>query len=289
MTPESKNHLENLMNVDILSRIQLPNQNHPKLIIICGPCRTATGALATVLGRAEEVTDVHIQPLKAFGRKFIETHGKKSPTPLEFLKDSLEVKSGDHVEIIKETLGPDILSPAEFINPLKLLLQKGFPKENITLVPTNRNPLDTVTSWKTMWRYQSLDLFPFSGFNQSFQQTLAITQEAIKMGIKTIPFTLESLRDFGSLFTTQAIFKQANLTFHPSVINWGNENAYWTKTVKYDLPPTRWIKGVLGKNNGGRGEFVWKPIKSIFTNSEIVRINQAIQPSIQSNQILSQI
>jgi hypothetical protein len=286
MTPESRDHLENLMNQEILSRIQLPSENHPRLIIVCGPCRTGTGALATVLGRAEEVTGVHIQPLKAFGRKFIQSHGKKSSTPLEFLKDALEIKSGDHVEIIKETLGPNPSSPAEFINPLALLLKKGFPKQNIALIPTNRHPLDTVTSWKIMWQYPDLDSFPFSGFNQSFQQTLAITQEALKLGIKVIPFSLELLRDFTSLTTTQAIFQQADLTFSPSVIKWGDEDAYWTKSIKYDLPPKRWIKGVLGKSSGGRGEFIWRPIKSIFSEQEVIKINQAIQPSIQISQFL---
>lgn len=275
-----------MMLDEIRSRVFVPDHNQPKLLTIGGPCRTATGALATVLGRALEVKFVHIQALKAFGRNFFaQKSGHQSITPLEFLKSELSLTPGNHVEIDKNTFGPDPESPAEFIDQIEIFIDHGMRPENMIFIPTSRDPFETVISWAIMWGWKDLQTFPFTGFNRSFEFTLEMTRKAQKLGIKVVPAVFDLARDNETGFIKN-IFEETGLTFTDSVLTWGDEDAYFTKTVKYDKPPKKWIKGALGKASGGRGAFKWEPIKQIFTPEEIVFLAERIQPAMKAHQEL---
>jgi hypothetical protein len=264
----NKELLEQQLWKKVLNRVVLPEDNFPTLVLILGPCRTATGALATTIGRAKPVKQVHIQALKAFGRKFVQAAtGSELSTPLKFLKSQLVVSAGSHFEVEKETFGPDPTNPAEFINPLEIFLQKGYPSEKIIVVPTFREPLETASSWRRMWKWH-LDSFPFGGFNRSFAVTNDIATRARNLNIRVMPYVHELSRDFGEAQVIGRMFKQMELAFEPSIVSWGDEDAYWTKAVKYDQPPKKWIEGSLGRASGGRGGFVWKSLNSHFTPIE---------------------
>jgi hypothetical protein len=264
----NKELLEQQLREEVLGRVLLPEDNFPTLVLILGPCRTATGALATTIGRAEPVKQVHIQALKAFGREFVQAATKSElSTPLEFLKRQLVVSAGSHFEIEKETFGPDPTNPAEFIDSVQIFLQKGYPPEKIIVVPTFREPLETASSWKKMWKWD-INSFPFVGFKRSFAFTNDITERARALNIRVVPYVHELSRDFGEMQVIGRMFKQMGLPFEPGIVRWGDEDAYWTKAVKYDMPPERWIKGSLGRASGGRGGFIWKGLESHFTPAE---------------------
>lgn len=262
-------HLER----QVMQRIKLPSSTLPKLILICGPCRTGTGSLATALGRHNSVRHVHIQPLKAFARQLA---GGQTSTPLTFLKQELEIQSGGHFELIKDTLGPDPIKPAEWINSLEILLKLDFPPEKIIFIPTTRHPKETIASWKRMWQWSWED-FPFDGFNRSFVETRRLMLLAQSLHIEVIPYAHELLQAHGAEKLISGMCQKIGLDFSPAMVSWGDEDAYFTKTVKYDEPPKKWIVGALGRKSGGRGELVWKPIEQPLTAQE----RQFVLPRIQ--------
>lgn len=273
------------LKLAILDRIHIPGANQPNLLFVKGPCRTGTGAVATTIGRADDVAAVHIQPIKAIGRKFlIDREGIMPMTELSFegVHSDLTLNPGRHTEVIKETFGPDINNPAEFLDPVSFFLEKDLPAKNMTIVPMSRDPLEIVISWKIMWKIDDLQNFPFDGFNESFRLNLTSVREAQQNNIKVVPYIHELLRDLGAEHLMGKMFKLFGFdNFGKQIIEWGDEDAYWTKNVKYDIPPKRWIAGALGKKSGGRGGLFWEPIQQVLSPEEIEFVKQKIAPSIE--------
>lgn len=127
--------------------------------------RTNTGAFTTAVGRAptEEPIVRHIQPVKAIARGLMTNIGIKSSTPLQFLKDTIEIGKGIH--IVKETIGPNAENPAEWMDALNMFLEKGVPPEKTFFFPTFRDLFDVAASWKRMWKWEWED-FPFDSLNK---------------------------------------------------------------------------------------------------------------------------
>ena len=255
-----------------------------KLGFIGGINRTNTGALTTAIGRAptEQPITRHIQPIKAIARRLVLEQLELAPsTPLTFLKNELELGSG--VQLVKETIGPDVNNPGEWMESMQLLLEAGVPPEKMFFIPTFRDPLDVVASWKRMWGWE-ISSFPFESFNFSFQKVEQMVQEAKERNILVTPYIHEFLRDFGSAKTLARILNIVGLPFNENIINWGDDDdPYWQgNIVKYDVPPNAWIQGSLSPKHGGRGGLEWKPIKSEhkLTLAEEIIVKQKIKTAL---------
>ncbi|OGK66990.1 hypothetical protein A2313_01515 [Candidatus Roizmanbacteria bacterium RIFOXYB2_FULL_41_10] len=245
--------------------------------------RTNTGALTTTIGKAPTEKPVvrHIQPIKAIARKLAqEREGIKPSTQLEFLRETVHI--GEGVQLIKETIGPDLKNPAEWMDGLSLLLEAGVPVEKIFFIPTVRDPIDTLSSWMRMWKWD-LENFPFKAFNLSFNKTLEAVQKAESLGILVVPYVHEFLRDFGSKKILARLMLACDLPFTLSMVEWDkNEDAYWQgQIVKYDVPPTEFIHGVLSKKHGGRGGLIWLPPEIILSNEQEIFVREKIKPAFE--------
>lgn len=245
--------------------------------------RTNTGALTTTIGRAPTEKPVvrHIQPIKAIARKLAqEQEGIKPSTQLEFLREHIHIGQG--VQLVKETIGPNLENPAEWMDGLFLLLEAGVPVEKFFFIPTVRDPIDTLSSWMRMWDW-NLESFPFEAFNLSFNKTLETIQKAESLEILVVPYVHEFLRDFGSKETLARMMSICGLPFESSMVNWDkNEDTYWQgKIVKYDVPPNEFINGVLSKKHGGRGGLIWLPSAPMLSQEQEVFVREKIKPAFE--------
>ena len=279
---ETKSWLEN----ELLKRITV-SPELTRVIFVGLTNRTNTGALATTIGRSPTEPRItrHIQPFKAIARQIMESKGVTSSTPLTFLKSTIELTPG--INLIKETIGPNIENPAEWINSMDLLLSNGISPNQLTFIPTFRDLFDTIASWRFMWNW-SLENFPYDSFNKSLEEVDNKIRFSIKSGIKVIPYVHEFLRDHKATKVIQRMCQLAEIPFNTSMVKWeetasnGQEDPYFAGSlIKYDQPPDRWIRGALSTSHGGRGELVWKPLK---TGLKLTKDDQKfVLPKIQSS------
>lgn len=250
--------------------------------------RTNTGALTTAIGRAptEKSVTRHIQPIKAIARKLAqEQAGIKPSTQLDFLREEIQI--GEGVQLVKETIGPNLNNPAEWMDGLSLLLEAGVPAEKLFFIPTVRDPIDTFSSWTRMWKWD-FENFPFEAFNLSFEKTLKTVKRAEALRILVVPYVHEFLRDFGARQTLSRMMQVCGLPFASSMVEWGNdEDPYWQgRVVKYDMPPNEFIQGSLNKKRGGRGGLVWQPTLT-WSADQRAFIQEKIKPALDSYRFLT--
>lgn len=204
----------------------------PELIVIVGPCRTGTTALANVFAKAG--ITVYMQPIKS-ARRAKEAGEKIIPWKIK----------EENIAVVKETLGA--ITEAEFFDPIKILLDIGYPKEKLVLIAMVRNPEKTLASWREMWT--DLDL---SNFERSYQNIFDIKNRTRNKDIKTITFVHEAIRNNAPALVVQKIFNKINFygTVNKSVVDWadgpkfGEDNSIKSKLKFYDVPPEKFIKEV---------------------------------------------
>lgn len=259
-----------------------------KVIFIGLTNRTNTGALATAIGKSPTTPPItrHIQPFKAIARQIMESKGVRASTPLTFFKSEIELVAG--VNLIKETIGPGEDNPAEWIDSMNILLSSGVKPNQIVFIPTFRDLFDTIASWKFMWNW-NLDNFPFSSLNKSLEIVSEKIELSKKLGIKIVPYVHEFIRDYKATNIIRNMSTLIGIPYDDRMVNWevskskGEEDPYFAGSlIKYDQPPDRWIRGVLGSSHGGRGQLVWKPLKDgiKLTREEQEFVFPKIQPAI---------
>ena len=266
------------LNDELEGRVLIGNPD--AVILVGGINRTNTGALATAIGRAQIQPDGitrHIQPIKAIARRLIAgREGLNPSTPLTFLKDRMEI--GDGVHLIKETVGPNLHNPAEWVDSLALVLKKGCLPKKTTFIPTFRDPVATAISWQRMWQW-NWDEFPWDSFNLSFSLSQESWEEAETAGVAVVPYVHELIHLYPPEIILKCICDRIGIHFSQEMIAWGNEDAYWAgKIIKYDIPPDSWIRGALAKSKGGRGGLVWQPV-DLPDNSIIELIRRKSKPA----------
>lgn len=275
-----------LLTEEIKKRIRV-DSNITKLVFIGVTNRTNTGALATGIGRAPTIPPItrHIQPVKAIARQIMSERGINPSTPLKFLRDKIKLAPG--INLVKETIGPNAGNAAEWLDGLNLFINKGVPTEKICFIPTFRDPLDTISSWKRMWKWEWKD-FPFESFNHSFETTTQLIKRCGDLGIITVPYIHEFLNDFSPEIVMKRILGIIGLPFSKQVVNWNEQNSvndadpyFDGNIIKYDLPPNDWIQGSLSVTHGGRGGLHWEPPLNALTQEELDLIIPKIRRSIE--------
>lgn len=219
------------------NEIVLPKKNFPNLIMVYGSCRSGTTALSNVFVRAGIKS--HMQPIKS-ARRAIEQKEKLV---------KLIIKEREKLILIKETLGPGITS--ELFNPIKILIDLGYPKEKIFGISIVRDPRQIHASWKRLW-----GLVEEKEFVSTQIFTDKIKSFCINNGINHMCFVHEAIRDNTPKKVVSKIFSILNLkNSKDSLTNWLNAPEFGSNIpgnehlLFYDSPPDKFISGV--KRRGG--------------------------------------
>lgn len=187
-----------------------------KIFLAVAPCRSGTTA-SLKISAAAGIPAVY-QPLKENLRW--QMHGEERPIILPSAP----------VICIKETIGPYTKTESTF-NPLDVLLEAGFPKEQINVVFMMREPRATLTSWlKNFGRicdHESL----VENMIYSYQTMEQIHDLALRENIHHTSFLYESLGNIPAEKSFAAIFKFLGLPFKEGFAN--NWPAYEENIKRY--------------------------------------------------------
>jgi len=240
--------------------IKIP-KNIPNLIIIVGPCRVGTTALANIFSKVG--LTVYMQPIKSARR------AKEAGEKIVQWK----ILEGNIV-VAKETLGPK--TEAEFFDPIKILLKAGYPKEKLILIPIIRDSRKTLASWRSMWISLNLEKFV-----QTYKLVLEIKNKAESMGIKTIPYVHEVTRDQSSYAVIRKLFKKIGLkkSISKNVIDWtkGRKFGKDSNLKFYDAPSDRFVKEVKS----------WETYK--YQEEPYLQLSSSDEVFIKKNKVLEDI
>ncbi|MEZ2145726.1 sulfotransferase family protein [Bradyrhizobium sp. DN5] len=113
-----------------------PAQDFPMLYFACGKARVGSTALSNLFGMTGMPS--YYQPLKAMLRDALVG---------EALTPWIVPSAADEPNIFsKETIGPYVLAESLF-NPLKLLIDAGYPRHRLHLIALDREPASALASW----------------------------------------------------------------------------------------------------------------------------------------------
>lgn len=209
----------------------------PKIILICGPARTGTTALSHVFIRAGVKS--HMQPIKSILRAL--DGGEPSP--------QWHIKESSNSILSKETLG--IRLACEYFNPVKILVDLGYPPQQIMPILIVRDPLQTFASWQGLWGSASLEQFVLS-----FQKIAEIREYCQQAGMRYLSFVHESIKRNSSDGIIEKLLQQCGISARlQEVMDWHNAPKFGDDDPKnahvffYDSPPEKFIAGV--RNWGG--------------------------------------
>ncbi|BAM86367.1 conserved hypothetical protein [Bradyrhizobium oligotrophicum S58] len=108
----------------------------PMLYFACGKARVGSTALSNLFGMAGMPS--YYQPLKAMLRDAL-VGRPLTPWIVPSAADEPSIFS-------KETIGPYVLAESLF-NPLKLLVEAGYPEHRLHLIALDREPASALASW----------------------------------------------------------------------------------------------------------------------------------------------
>jgi len=113
-----------------------PAQDFPMLYFACGKARVGSTALSNLFGMTGMPS--YYQPLKAMLRDAM-----VGQSPTSWIVPS----AADQPSIFsKETIGPYVVAESLF-NPLKLLIEAGYPRDRLHLIALDREPASSLASW----------------------------------------------------------------------------------------------------------------------------------------------
>lgn len=216
--------------------------SHPKIILVCGAARSGTTALSHIFIRAG--VESHMQPIKSMIRAH--HHGEEiKPWVIE----------GDEGRTIlsKETLGAN--EDCEFFNPIRVLVELGYPRERILPVLIVREPHQNIASWHDLWR----GVDP-TNFIIACRKMKEIADYCNSQRIRHISFVHDLIRDNPVDDVVRRLLEKCGIPARvQDVINWISAPKFGPEEVGnphlffYDKPPEVFIGEV-----SGRGGYVYK-------------------------------
>lgn len=219
--------------------IILATDDLPRLILLCGPCRTGTTALSNVFVRAG--IESHMQPIKSIRRA-------------EANNDEEEVKwvirnNPSGIIFSKETFGESHSS--EFFNPIDDLLEIGYPKEKIDVILILRDPRQTFASWKRMWGEAKIE-----NLKKAFLLTDEVRRLCSALQISHSVIVHEIIRDNSSETVVSKLFcrlglcnSAGNLVYWQNAPRFGDNDPRNSHLLFYDSPPEEFIEGVRDRGS----------------------------------------
>lgn len=193
----------------VFERIRIQDAETAAPLILCiSPCRSGSTVLLRVFGASGIPS--YYQPWKNILRWAMQG-GERS----------WEFPVGATPIFVKETIGPYTRIETEF-NPFDLVQAIGYPPEKLRLMLVARDPLQTWSSWQSLWGAKT----NFEIFLAAFEQVEAIRQQIEAAGLPLVHFVYESVRDYGAEAAIRNMFMQLGLPFTSQAV-----------TGWFDLPP----------------------------------------------------
>lgn len=195
--------------LQVFNRIQIRDVNTVAPLILCiSPCRSGSTVLLRVFGASGIPS--YYQPWKNVLRWAMQGGERvwsfpTSETPI----------------FVKETIGPYTQIETEF-NPFEVVRAIGYPLEKLRLMLVARDPLQTWSSWQSLWGAKT----NFQIFLAAFERVEAIRQQIRAAGLPLVYFVYESVRDYGAEAAIRNMFSQLGLPFTSQAVRG------W-----FDLPP----------------------------------------------------
>lgn len=213
----------------VFDHIHIPN-NPPHLILIAGPCRVGTTALANVFARSGIVS--YMQPIKSMRRSI------ENGEPVA----DWHIQTGSGLILSKETFG--IATESEYFDPVDILMRAGYPKDKISLIAIMREPDRTLTSWNWMWEEVLM-----AGFVRAYRDTLKMTRSAEEESVKTVYYVHEAIRDNDPYLVVSNLMGRVVPTavdLNRGSVDWsyGNNFDQAEEVRFFDEPPERFVAAV---------------------------------------------
>ncbi|MEA2088863.1 MAG: hypothetical protein U9O55_03435 [Patescibacteria group bacterium] len=222
-----------MKNLDVTKKDVIFPEQLPKIILLCGPCRTGTTALSNVFVQAG--IESHMQPLKSIRR------AKENDEQIPIW----QVGNNNKIIHSKETFG--LKDKAEFFNPAEILLNLGYPPERLIVIGMLRNPMQTFISWKRLYGESMKE----ENLLRAFLLTDAIRKFCHKCGIQMIFYVHEAIRNNKPEVVISSLFQKLGINSSSShLVDWRESPKFGDKDPRnrhlcfYDSPPKKFIEGV---------------------------------------------
>ena len=237
----------------------------PKVIVGVGPSRSGTTLYARIF--SEQGIPTWYQPFKAILRGYLHDNN----THLNI--------SNESCIFIKETLGAYTKNEA-LLNPVKILLLAGIPKENIHLIPLVREPFSTASSIVEKFSFfkDREDLVDIC--NLCFESIEEIVTFTASKGIQTTTFVYEAWRDNSPVLVMEKLFLRLGVNIVVErLVGWQK-----LKSLETALPNMYWLYEPAHYYHNDFFEKIKNSEKINFYNKSIEKITDTLT-SVQIEKI----
>jgi|GEM_PF-2208675 hypothetical protein len=250
----------------LLSNISIPDAHEcPHIALIVSPCRSGSTALLQCFASQGYLS--YFQPMKRILRWQIVGQSV----------DNFVIPVGSEKRIIiKETLGPYFCEESE-MNPIRILIKKGYPIEKISLILLLRDPLQTFSSWMaTFGQNKFLPSPTFETFKAAYSNTYRMKEEFEEV-ISVMTLTPDSLCQKNRLTKISELFKLAHLPLHGNPTQWEENKKFgspMSMIIKEKEPDSFRIPGVYDTLKEALKLSEPKPRKTPITNDDFTTLYQ---------------
>ena len=199
----------------------------PTVVVGWGKCRVGSTALTNLFGMAGVLA--YYNPIKTAVRHFV-LDGPAEPWHV--------VRRTEHEFMFaKEMSGPYHLADC-MINPLKILVEAGYPTNRIKLVMLDRDPYRSLDSWLNKWSHLILPERLVQHYVLSALNAIRIKAYATEVGIPIVHYMYEASRLPQK--AVNRMFRQIGMGryFHNGVVeDWNEKGSLASLQSKIIFPP----------------------------------------------------
>ncbi|WP_371478747.1 hypothetical protein [Kitasatospora sp. NBC_00315] len=220
-----------------------PADDFPLLTVGWGRCRVGSTAVTNLFGIAG--IPAYYQPVKTVARHVL-SNGVGSPWHLP---------EGESALFAKEMAGPYVSYECLF-NPVRCLIEAGWPADRLRLLVLDREPEASLDSWMAKWEDRIGRARVLENFALSTANYLAMRRFAASAGVAVTHFPYEASKQ--PEVTVARLFERLGVgdRYHPGLLTgWGaagdlnSEHAL----VRYPVEPEAYVvPGLHGNEQGYR-------------------------------------
>jgi hypothetical protein len=220
-------------------------EDFPMLYFAWGKCRVGSTALNNLFGVAG--MPAYFQPIKSILR-----HALVGSTGVPWMVP----KTSDQPEIFgKDTAGPYTLAESLF-NPLRCLVEAGYPPDRMRAVILDRDPASSLASWLDNWSERAPQSTLVCNYVAAALNAIRIKAYAARQGIAVTHYVYEASKE--AVSSVRILFDRLGLASRfteDSVTAWnemGQLESESTRIIFPDVPPIHPTKGIHGSDTAYR-------------------------------------
>jgi hypothetical protein len=144
--------------------------------------------------------------------------------------------------VIKETYGPYLRDEC-YLDPLEILLEAGYPQEEIHVVALLRAPGPTLSSWREWW-----PTVPVDNFVRAYRHAGGRRAAAMVCGMNVTTYVYEVLQHYPSEVVMRNLFEALEIDYSEAAVDWrhaASSEAASSQVVLSDDPPRFMAEGIL--------------------------------------------